>query len=262
MVFLAGFVTLPVLVYTLWVMQADPVLRGWMAQNVTPSPPVWDYALGYGLILLLAVPGAVSAVRRRTDTDLLLLAWIGVTAIALYAPFALQRRFSLGLHVPLAILAAMGLYSLTKRKSVIALVFAATSLTTLIVIVLAIGGGMKRDPRLFVSADEAGAMDWLHENTPRNAVVLASPEMGLFIPSWAGRHVVYGHPFETVNAEQTKTRVEMFFAVGTSRADRDAMISHWNAAFVFVGPRERALGMNESPGREVFRNATVAIYQP
>jgi len=260
--FVAGVVTLPLVVYTLWVTQADPVLRGWMAQNVTPSPPVWDYALGYGLVLALAVPGAVLAIRRRTDTDLLLLAWIGVTAIALYAPFALQRRFSLGLHVPLAILAAMGLYRLTKRRSAIGLGLAATLLMTLMVIMLAIGGGMKRDPRLFVSVDEAAAMDWLHENTPRDAVVLASPEMGLFIPAWAGRHVVYGHPFETVNAERTKARVEAFFSAGTSRADRDAMISDWNAAFVFVGLRERALGMGESPGREVFRNATTAIYQP
>jgi hypothetical protein len=261
MAFIAGMVTLPLLVYTLWVTQADPVLRGWMAQNVTPSPPMWDYALGNGLILVLAVPGAVTAIRRRTGADLLLLTWIGVTVIALYAPFALQRRFSLGLHIPLAILAAMGLYRLTKRRLVMGLTFAATLLTTLLVIVLALGGGLKHDPRLFVSADEAAAMDWLHENTPRNAVVLASPEMGLFIPAWAGRRVVYGHPFETVNAEQTKARVETFFASGTSRADREAMLKDWNAAFVFFGPRERALGMSEPPGREVYRNATAAIYQ-
>lgn len=262
MAFIAGVVTLPLLVYTLWVTQADPVLRGWTAQNVTPSPPVWDYALGYGLVLALAVPGAVVAIRRRTDLDLLLLAWIGVTAIALYAPFALQRRFSLGLHIPLAILAAMGLGRLTKRRLVKGLAFAATLLTTSLVIVLAVGGGLKHDSRLFVSADEAAAMDWLHENAPRNAVVLASPEMGLFIPAWAGRRVVYGHPFETVDAERTKVRVEAFFASGMSRAERDAMLSDWNAAFVFVGPRERALGLGEPPGREVFRNATVTIYQP
>ncbi len=262
MAFIAGVMTLPLLVYSLWVTQADPVLRGWTAQNVTPSPPVWDYCLGYGLVLALAVPGAVVAIRRRTDLDLLLLAWVGVTAIALYAPFALQRRFSLGLHIPLAILAAMGLARLTKRGLVTGLAFAATLLTTLLVIVLAIGGGMKRDSRLFVSADEAAAMDWLHENTPRNVVVLASPETGPFIPAWAGRRVVYGHPFETVNAERTKARVEAFFASGTSRAERDAMLTDWNAAFVFVGPRERALGMTEPPGREVFRNATVTIFQP
>jgi hypothetical protein len=262
MAFIAGAVTLPLSVYTLWVTQADPVLRGWTAQNVTPSPPVWDYALGYGLVLALAVPGAVVAIRRRTDLDLLLLAWVGVTAIALYAPFALQRRLSLGLHIPLAILAAMGLARLTKRRLVTGLAFAATLLTTLLVVVLAIGGGMKHDSKLFVSADEAAAMDWLHEHTPRDAVVLASPEMGLFIPAWAGRRVVYGHPFETVNAEQTRARVETFFASGTSRAERDAMLTGWNVAFVFVGPRERALGMTELPGREVFHNATVTICQP
>ncbi|MBI2940391.1 MAG: hypothetical protein HYY04_08130, partial [Chloroflexi bacterium] len=26
----------------------DPVLRQWSAQNITPSPPVWDYLLGFG----------------------------------------------------------------------------------------------------------------------------------------------------------------------------------------------------------------------
>ncbi len=261
-ILIAGLVTLPLSLYTFWVTQADPVLRGWTAQNVTPSPAVWDYALGYGLILVLAVPGAIGAIRRRSDTDLLCLAWIGVTAIALYAPFALQRRFSLGLHIPLAILAAMGLYRLTKRRSAIGLAFAATLPMTLLVMVLAIAGGLKHDPRLFVSADEATAMDWLHANAPRNAVVLSSPETGLFIPAWAGRRVVYGHPFETVDAERTKARVEEFFAADTSRAEREAMLREWNVAYMFVGPRERALGLSDPPGREVFRNTTTTVYQP
>jgi hypothetical protein len=261
--FIAGMVTLPLLVYTLWVTQADPVLRGWTAQNVTPSPPVWDYVLGYGLILALAVPGAVIAARRRSDADLLLLAWVGVTALLLYAPFALQRRFSLGLHVPLAILAAMGLCSVAKRKRIWGWALAATLPTTLLVIVLALGGGLKHDPRLFVSTDEAAAMDWLHDHAPRDAVVLASPEMGIFIPAWSGRRVVYGHPFETVDAERMKARVETFFASGTSDAEREAMLREWRAAFVYVGPRERAIGLADPPpGREVFRNATVTIYQP
>jgi len=259
----AGLVTLPSLVYTLWVTQADPVLRGWMAQNVTPSPPVWDYVLGYGLILALAVPGILLAARRRTDTDLLLLAWFGVIVLLLYAPFALQRRFSLGLHIPLAILAAMGLSQLTKRKLVIGVTLTATSLTTVLVIVLALGGGLKHDPRLFVSADEAAAMDWLRDHSPRDTVVLASPEMGLFIPAWSGRRVVYGHPFETVNAEQTKSRVQNFFASMTSTTDRQAMLREWNAPFILVGPRERALGLADAlPGRQAFRNATVTIYAP
>ena len=70
--------------------------------------------------------------------------------------------------------------------------------------------------------------------------------------------MVYGHPFETVDAERTRARVQTFFASATSHAERDAMLREWKAAFVFVGPRERALGL--APGREVFRNATVTVY--
>jgi hypothetical protein len=261
-VVIAGLVTLPLTLYTFWVTQANPVLGGWTAQNLTPSPPVWDYALGYGVILVLAVPGVSAAVRRRSDADLLLLAWVAVTALLLYAPFALQRRFSLGLHIPLAILAARGLWQWTRRRLVIGLVFASTLLTTLLILLLAVVGGLQRDARLFVSADEAAAMDWLKINSPRQAIVLASPEMGLFIPAWAGRRVVYGHPFETVDAEQTRARVEAFFAT-SSDAERQAMLREWRAAFVFIGPRERKLGLTGSwGGREVYRNPTVVIVQP
>ncbi len=263
-VVITGAVTLPLAGYTFWITQADPVLRGWTAQNVTPSPPVWEYILGYGLILVLAMPGAVWAARRRSDVDLMLLAWVGVTALLLYAPFALQRRFSLGLHVPLAVLAAMGLCRVAKgRKRVTGTALAVTLPTTALVILLALGGGLGHNSKLLVSADEAAAMDWLREHTSRDALVLASPEMGLFIPAWSGRRVVYGHPFETLDAERTKARVEAFFAGGTGDAERQTSLRDWRVAFVFVGQRERALGLaGPLPGREVFHNATVTIYQP
>jgi uncharacterized membrane protein len=152
---------------------------------------------------------------------------------------------------------------LVKRKQIWGWALGATFPTTLLVIVLALGGGLKHDPRLFVTADEAEALDWLYGHSPRDAVVLASPEMGPFIPAWTGRRVVYGHPFETVDAERTKARVETFFASGTANAEREAMLREWRAAFVFVGPRERALGLPDpGPVGEVFRNATVTIYQP
>lgn len=260
---IAGAVTLPVTAYTLWVTQTDPVLRGWTAQNVTPSPPVWDYVLGYGVILVLAAPGAIAAARRKSDIDLLLLAWVGVTSLLLYAPFALQRRFSLGLHVPLAILAAMGLFQVARgRKWAMGAALAATLPTTVLVVVLALSGGLQRNPKLFVSADEAAALDWLREHASPDTVVLASPEMGMFVPAWSGSRVVYGHPFETVDAERTKSRVETFFAAGTSDAERAAMLSEWNVSFVFAGPREREFGLAASPpGTVVFDSPTVTVYQ-
>jgi len=73
---IAGLATLPLLVYTVWITQADPVLRGWMAQNVTPSPAVWDYALGYGLVLVLAVPDVSR--RRGGAATLICCCWPGL----------------------------------------------------------------------------------------------------------------------------------------------------------------------------------------
>ncbi|HUV91277.1 MAG TPA: hypothetical protein VMY80_16605, partial [Anaerolineae bacterium] len=73
---LAGLVALAYPLYAVLAVRADPVLAGWNAQNQTPSPPVWDWLLGFGLLAGLAVPGIVAAVRQRSDGGLLLLAWV------------------------------------------------------------------------------------------------------------------------------------------------------------------------------------------
>jgi uncharacterized membrane protein len=87
--------------------------------------------------------------------------------------------------------------------------------------------------------------------------------MGLFIPAWAGRRVVYGHPFETVEAERTRARVQEYFAAGTDDAQRQAMRREWRVGLVWVGPRERGLGFTGAPpGRLAYQNATVVIYEP
>ena len=92
------------------------LLRAWSQQNQTLSPPPIDYLLGYGLLWVFAFFGARQAWRRKSDWDVLLLVWIVVTLPMLYAPFPLQRRLSLGLHVPIGILAAIGLTEIVRAK--------------------------------------------------------------------------------------------------------------------------------------------------
>jgi hypothetical protein len=54
LVFLFGA---PLLLYDMWVARVDPVLAGWNAQNLTPSPQLWDLLLSFSPALLLAVVG-------------------------------------------------------------------------------------------------------------------------------------------------------------------------------------------------------------
>ena len=94
----------------------NPVMALWSAQNQTPSPPLWDYALGYGLVLLLALLGVWAALRRRRDSDWLLVAWAATTGVLLYLPFGLQRRLVIAWIVPLGMLATRGWDTLRRRN--------------------------------------------------------------------------------------------------------------------------------------------------
>ena len=114
------------------------------------------------------------------------------------------------------------------------------------------GGAAARDPRIYLTTHEMAALNWLQANAPRDAVVLASPEMGGFIPAFAGQRVVYGHPYETVNAQAREQQVKDFFA-GT--IDQAQLLRDNAVTYIVVGPRERKLGtldMQELPLEEVF----------
>jgi len=252
---IAGSITAPVLAAIYFGMQSEPLLRTWLAQNETPSPPVIDYLIGYGLLLALAIPAARVAWRRQSNWDLLLLAWIGVTALLLYAPIPLQRRLSLGLHVPIALLAAEGLAQVARgRRWPRRFITAATMLTSILLVLVLIGGAAAHDPRIYISSNESAALAWLHAHARFDDVVLAAPETGAFIPAFAGQRVVYGHPYETVEADRKRQRVNDFFAGKAPDLLREVN-------YVFVGPRERALGTLDVSGwSKVFEAGDVAVY--
>lgn len=231
----------PIMLYDLYLTRANPALAAWTAQNVTSSLPPWDYALGYGLVLLLAIPGLVSAARRRRPTDLFLLAWAGSVAVLLYVPFALQRRFIAGLHVPLAILAAMGLEQVVwgrvrPRRQALAtgLFIALASLTNVLVPLVAVAGVAAGRAPLVMTQGEAGACAWLSQNTAWTDTVLAPVESGQFIPAWAGNRVVYGHPFETIDAETKQDEVSLFFERGTPANWRRDLLERHGVRYLFT----------------------------
>jgi hypothetical protein len=259
--FIAGLITVPLLFYLYNTTQADAVLQAWSQQNQTLSPPPIDYLLGYGLLWIFAFFGARSAWRRKSDWDVLLLVWIIVTLPLLYAPFPLQRRLSLGLHVPIGILAAIGLTEIVRAKWPRRVLIGVTLLTSIFIELALFGGAAAHDPRIYLTMNEASALNWLQANAPREAVVLASPEMGGFIPAFAGQRVVYGHPYETVNAEAREQQVKDFFA-GT--IDQAQLLRDDGVAYIIVGPRERKLGAFDAaqlPIEEVFSSGDVVVYR-
>jgi hypothetical protein len=233
----AALMALPYPLYMPQAIRADSTLSAWNAQNVTDSPPVWDWALSYGLVLVLALPGAISAARRGSEPDWVLLGWVGVTLVGMYLPLPLQRRLSLGLGVPLGLLAGVGWWRsmrgcIKPRRRAFAqgLVVAFCMLTPVFLIV----GHLATASEYTLSDSEWTALQWLREAGRPEAVVLCTPRMGLFVPAWAGQPVVYGHPFETVDAKERRAQVEAFLAGEMSVGERETFLQENNVGYVLT----------------------------
>jgi hypothetical protein len=233
----AALVSLPYPLYMLRAIEADPVLAVWNAQNVTDSPPLWDWALSFGLVAVLAVPGVIAAARRGSAVDWVLLGWVGVTLVGMCLPLPLQRRLSLGLGVPLGLLAGVGWWRAVRlrvnprrRGFVQGLVVAFCLLTPLFLI----AGHLATASDYTLSESEWAALQWLREDGRPDTVVLCTPRMGLFVPAWAGQSVVYGHPFESVYAEERRAHVEAFWAGEMDADEREAFLQENGVGYVLA----------------------------
>jgi hypothetical protein len=268
----AGAAALPYPLYVQWAIHGDRVLAAWNAQNVTPSPPLWDWALSYGLVLVLAVLGSVAARRPGSAGGWLLLGWVMATLVGMYAPLPLQRRLSLGLGIPMGLLAGMGWWRVARPRIKVhrraftqGLLVAFCALTPTFLVVMALAAALAGQPWFYLSGGEWAALQWLRNEGRPDAVVLCAPQMGPFVPAWAGQPVVYGHAFETVEADHRKAQVEAYWAGEMNPTERETFLRENRVGYVLIGPRERALGAGERGriGAEapVFEVEDVRVYQ-
>jgi hypothetical protein len=270
-IIVAAAIALPYPLYMQTAIRSDPVLAAWNVQNTTPSPPLWDWGLSYGLLLVLALFGAAVAARRGSDGDFLLLGWVLVTVAGMVLPLPLQRRLSIGLGVPIGLLAGMGWWHTVRtriqprRRSLWrALVIAFSALTAVFLMVMVSLAALSGEPWFYLSSGEWDALRWLREEAAPEAVVLCAPQTGTFVPAWAGKRVVYGHPFETLNAERRRAQVQAYWSSGLSPSEQDLFLRDNRVGYILVGPREQAIGEwnqgGSAPGNLVFEAEDTRIY--
>jgi hypothetical protein len=287
---LVGFclVPLPLVLLSYRAISADPVLSAWQAQSHTLSPPPVHYLLGYGLVLLLAVVGAIRVLRRRNDPAVALVLWPIVVAPLLYLPllFNLQRRMIDGVHVPLSILAAVGFAGVLMpavhlsrlagwlarrgyprqrfRRAAGALVLAMTTPSTWVLLAslaLAPVGGYGP---LYYDEAEVAAVLWLGTHSNPEDTVLSSYEIGGYIPARIGHRAFWGHWAESIRLPEKRAEVEAFYSASKT-FERQLFLDRYGVSYVFQGHRERHLGAFEpstAPFLELaFREGDVAVYR-
>jgi hypothetical protein len=280
-VILVVILPLPAVINYWFGLRGHPVWISFSSQNLTLSPPIWHYILGYGLVGILALPGGWWAWRNGARGRLAVIL-VAVSLALAYFPANFQRRLISGAHIPMCALAAAGLHGwliplwgrwrpvsgegLAYRENLTRLAVVAfsaiSSVYVWLSILLSITGYA---PGLYIPADVAVGIRWLASGTPSEAAVLSAYTTGTVIPAYSGRHVFWGHALETPFLSQKRVEATQFFSSGTSDAYRRAVLERYGITHVFYGPDEREIGDFDPASaaylRPVFQHFTVTIYE-
>lgn len=267
-------VCVPLLVYFLRVLTADPVVVAWSSQwrHQAPEPLGLVFALGLPLVL-----AAVAVAARGLGPRLgLMAAWLALVFVLLYLPnpVNIQRRLIDGIYLPVAVLAAAGLEVLMARRArrrrgplrapgPIALLAVGISVVMSVLVWTAgMTAALGREPIIFVDRGEVAAIDWLsaHRAPGVPPAVLSHPDTGLFVPERSGYRVYVGHYSETIDY-QVKARLAF-------KSFRDGsevqLMRRENVDYLFYGPLERGVGGPGPAGAEleaVYSRNGVTIYR-
>jgi len=197
----------PYVAYSYYESLVSPEVLRWSAQwrnNLPPDGLSLSLALAPTLLLaLLALPGAW---RRRSRGDVFLVAWLLLLVFILWLPNPagnLRRRFFDGVFLPLACLAALGMYEqVVPRLRTLRLKqlvpFAFVAVTTIGSVFLLVSPMVyASNPQYSITRGEYQGLQWLGGEPA--GVVLSSAHMGLYVPAYSPDTVYVGQYSETYN---------------------------------------------------------------
>lgn len=205
-----------VVLYQFWAILTDPVLSQWHLQNITVRPEAIDLIISLSPCLILAVIGVRRAWQSEKGRTMVI--WGVICLVLVFIPWSLQRRFLTGIYLPLAILSVFGLQVLSGNntktfiRATIVVFFLAIP-TNLIVIASGLQAISARNQEIYLSGGLTKSLEWLSENVSEGELVLADEKAGLYIPAWTSGRVIYGHPFETINAAEEQILLRELFVV-------------------------------------------------
>lgn len=277
-------VALPPLAHNVFVFGRDPFWSAsYVRQNIQYSAAPADLALGWGVLVPLALLGLPVVLRPLTLGRSLILVWIVASLLLMYAPVGFQRRFAFGLHPMLAILAAVGLVRLwawvgCARPFPRSLIRPAVSLglgqalfgSTLLLYFATLqqvrgSDNVIANSGLFQSTHTRRAADWLASSTGADDVLLAGVHTSNYFAGIVPGRVFVGHWVATVDFEDKERAMNRFFRADVVDAARLPFLVANNIRYVAYGPRERAIAASPptlSPYLNlVYENAELSIYR-
>jgi hypothetical protein len=224
-----GLITLPGIAYYYWVFFMNSAYKAWNTLNQTTTPGLLAIISGFGLIFFFAlffIWHKRKEYFKKNQAYSFLIVWVIINFLLIYLPINVQRRFLLGLHIPLSILAAIALtdiiipyfhkiYSL-QRMVIATLLILFCSATTIYLLALQIHQLHQEPDDLYANTkyltkQEYAALLWLDENTANDEVIISPYYLSNYIPAISGNKVYCGHWAQTIDFDNKCAQVTAFY---------------------------------------------------
>jgi hypothetical protein len=240
---------LPILTYDVLSLSNNPLVAEWLQQRDRDLPSIWMVLVSLGLPLLIGLPNIFRALRRfEADGDRFMLLWLLSMLFLVYLPTPLGQYLLVGLMLPIGYFATRSIedfwFNFIKRRFravlyiVLVPIFVLSHVFWLYLPVFSLMRGWYGINAMTLPRESSQALLWMDLSLPNDALVLAPPNMSLWIPAWVGGRVVYGHPTETAHAEVKLAAVEAWY-----RGDGDCMslINEYQVAYVVLGAEQNEI---------------------
>ena len=239
--FVYGIPTIGIGVYQYATIRSDPVLNFWNSQNVTLTPSfinllvtLLPFLLG-SIVLLFSFRKKINIFEKPI---ILLIFWILFSLIMAYVPFNLQRRFLVGIYIPLVIIYWYFLKEFvvskqkTNKTSLIIFLISIIIPSNILIFAGSLNAIRNLDSMFYVKTSLIESLDWANEELKNKSVFLSNEDNGLLIPAFGNFQVVYGHPFESINADEIKIKVNNFWTHKMSLEDSLNFIKNNNVDYI------------------------------
>lgn len=260
----------PGVVYYFYIFTQEPVLTRWAVNNVTLLPSWQFLAIGYGIIFPLALIGAIKKRSDRLYQYLIL--WCLAALLMVFSPIPFNRRFVLGLSIPLTILAYSGLKWLMEKSkniliktAVITIILPLLMFSSFFVVFLDLRLIKNYGLPQYRKRNYIETFIWMRNNLPKESVVFANLKFwetsisgytGL-TSYWAGGY------FSGFNENLDK--FYWFFQDNKVAEEKKQFLYQNNINYLFYSDREKILGTFDPSQYDylklVYKNQDAEVYR-
>lgn len=249
-------------------MNSDPIVAHIIkCYQVSAWESLLLYPIRYGLVLLLGVIGVYFSLKSRSAASAVLVLWLAVAVGFSLAKPLTGLLFQHNVHLPLAIVAMVGLNQLPVSPRIKRLVYWA-SIGIGCITNLAIVGQVTMQTRqdvwptsLYLRPAEYSALHKLGQVAKGN--VLANRDIGNKVGYLSLQNAFLGHWGTTPYRGRKEQEFQDFWLPETPLVRKISILHTYTIRYILYTERERALGFPDPrlPIRKIFTQELVEIYE-